>query len=802
MSDVLGIFRVSMRMRIFITTFATLALSIGAECSEKSSPLQIRDALAVRNIAVESPIGISPDGEWVAYTVQDNRKRETPGTVRYSLYTKTGAFVEAEGCDIWIVNTRTGESKNLTESKGTSWSPVWSPDGKYLAFYSDRNGVANLWLWERSTGKLRLASDATVRPFFNSEVVRWSSDSRRLLFKVLPEKMTLEEAEDLVSGPASTGMQVSANRKTSGVTATVYSFIPEDEKKPEQPSEAAVKHPDDWMNRYLSDLATLDLQTGKLNRMIRRRRPLGYWFSPDARYIAYTHFKNVEPNSQQIVYEFSVVSLSDAREHVLVPNLRQEDGGSVSWSPDSTQLAFLTSGPKAQPDCYVVKLDGSDPRNLTNGKYPSFGDPNGGENRPPQWDFEGQNLYLISASQYRQAGSNKIWQVNVASGRVSEIASIPNSNLLKIIGPVSGGRTWIHERSLTVVARDNTAGQIAFESIDLQNSKATELFHAPISLRGSTVTTDVTHAGTIAFVAEDAAHPQDIWILDEKYRTPKRITTTNPQLERTTMGKSRTIEWRSLDGVQLHGALLLPGNYEEGVRYPLIVDVYGGATLSDVVNRFGFGGVGAENMQILATRGYVVLFPDSPLAQGTPLQDLLKTVMPGVNRVIDLGVADPDRLGLMGHSYGGYSTLALLVQTKAFAAAVDSAGVSDLVSDYGSMSTTGEAFGIGWVESGQGGIPGTPWQYRSTFIENSPLFYLDRVQTPLLLVHGALDEAVPPSQTEAVFVGLRRLGKEVVYVKYAGEGHWEGEWGPDNVVDYWQRVITWFDSHLQVRANK
>jgi dipeptidyl aminopeptidase/acylaminoacyl peptidase len=176
--------------------------------------------------------------------------------------------------------------------------------------------------------------------------------------------------------------------------------------------------------------------------------------------------------------------------------------------------------------------------------------------------------------------------------------------------------------------------------------------------------------------------------------------------------------------------------------------------------------------------------------------------MPGVNRVIDLGVADPDRLGLMGHSYGGYSTLALLVQTKAFAAAVDSAGVSDLVSDYGSMSTTGEAFGIGWVESGQGGIPGTPWQYRSTFIENSPLFYLDRVQTPLLLVHGALDEAVPPSQTEAVFVGLRRLGREVVYVKYAGEGHWEGEWGPDNVVDYWQRVITWFDSHLQVRANK
>ena len=801
MEDVLAFFRGALRTKILIGIFASIALGIGAECAEKSSPLQIQDALAVRNIAIESPIGISPDGEWVAYTVQDNRKRQTPGTLRYSLYTKTGAFVEAEGCDIWIANTKTGESKNLTDSKGTSWSPVWSPDGKYLAFYSDRNGAANVWLWERNTGKLRAASEAIVRPFFNSEVVRWSADSRQLLFKVLPENMTLEQAEDLVSGPRPSE-PASNDKMKSGVTASVYSFIPEAQKTTEKPSEVAEKHADDWMNRYLSDLAILDLQAGKLNRVVRKRRPMAYWFSPDARYIAYTHFKTVEPNSQQIVYELSTVSLADARERVLIPNLRQEDGGSVSWSPDSTQLAYLTTGPKVQPDCFVIKVDGGEPLNLTNGKYPSFGDPNGGENRPPQWDSDGRNLYLISPPQYRQSGSNKVWQVNVASGRVSEIVSIPNSVLLNIIGPVSGGRAWNHEHSLILTARDTTTGQIAFESVDLKNGATTQLFSAPISLRGAMVTTDVSHSGTIAFVAEDAAQPQDIWILDEDHRAPRRVTTTNPQLEHVVMGKSRMIEWRSLDGVQLHGALLLPANYQEGVRYPLVVDVYGGANLSDVLNRFGFGVVGAENMQILATRGYAMLFPDSPLGQGTPLQDLLKTVMPGVNRVVEMGVADPDRLGLMGHSYGGYSTLALLVQTKAFRAAVDSAGVSDLLAEYTSMNATGEGFGIGWLESGQGGISGTPWQYRNAFIENSPLFYLDRVQTPLLLIHGALDETVPPSQGEAVFIGLRRLGKEVVYVKYAGEGHWEGEWGPDNVIDYWQRVISWFDAHLQTGANK
>ena len=132
---------------------------------------------------------------------------------------------------------------------------------------------------------------------------------------------------------------------------------------------------------------------------------------------------------------------------------------------------------------------------------------------------------------------------------------------------------------MIVAARDGKNGQVAFQSIDLQGGQIAELFSAPISLRGSTVTTDVSPRGTIAFVAEDAAHPQDIWILDENHRTPKKVTTTNPQLEQATMGKSRMIDWRSLDGVQLHGALLLPANYEEGSRYPLIVDVYGGANL-------------------------------------------------------------------------------------------------------------------------------------------------------------------------------------------------------------------------------
>jgi dipeptidyl aminopeptidase/acylaminoacyl peptidase len=179
------------------------------------------------------------------------------------------------------------------------------------------------------------------------------------------------------------------------------------------------------------------------------------------------------------------------------------------------------------------------------------------------------------------------------------------------------------------------------------------------------------------------------------------------------------------------------------------------------------------------------------------MQDLVKNVMPGVDKVVEMGVADPGRLGLMGHSYGGYSVLSLIVQTTRFKAAIASASQGNLISSYGQIGKDGSAWAVGWLEEGQGRMGGTPWQFRDRYIENSPVFYLDRVKTPLLIVHGALDNTVPPFLADETFVGLRRLGKEVVYAKYEGEGHWQGEWGYANQVDYWNRVIDWFKSHLQ-----
>jgi dipeptidyl aminopeptidase/acylaminoacyl peptidase len=200
-------------------------------------------------------------------------------------------------------------------------------------------------------------------------------------------------------------------------------------------------------------------------------------------------------------------------------------------------------------------------------------------------------------------------------------------------------------------------------------------------------------------------------------------------------------------------------------------------------------------MQLYATRGYAVLFPDCPIKIGTPMRDLADTVLPGIKKVIEMGIVDESRLGVMGQSFGGYSTLCLIVQTKCFKAGVVRLGFGNLVGLYGAMDKDGSASATGRLEDGQGAMGGTPWQFRTRYIENSPIFYLDRVKTPLLIVHGSNDETVPPFLADEIFVDLRRLGKEVTYAKYEGESHYIASYA--NQVDYVSRTIAWFDSHLK-----
>jgi dipeptidyl aminopeptidase/acylaminoacyl peptidase len=800
-----------MRMRYLAPLLAAgggLGLAIAGGASAQSapavSPLPVSEALGMLQFAFRVPIQLSPDGRWVAYTLVDPRRQAALHDPTFFYFSPTGVPTEAAGADVWVTNTVTGERKRLTDGTGASWGPVWSPDGRQLAFYSDRGGATHLWLWDATTGTMRQLSDAIVHPFFGFEVVRWTPDGTQIVAKVLPEGMSIVASARLAAGlTARPEVAARDSASDSAVTVMVYrspaaSMHSRDasawQRAQARDTTNSANAPDALTGRYRSDLALIDVATGRVRRLVRDIALLGWWISPRGDAIAYTNMRHeVSPTSQNIFYDLAVVSLADGANRVIVPKLEQYYGLSVSWSPDEASLAYTTSGVSSQMagerprgDCFIVPASGGTPRNLTPDKHPSFGD----DHRAPLWDAEGRFIYLL--------GADTLWRVSPTRGGLTPVAAVPGHEIREVVAPAVGGRIWSPDgnRSVYVSTRDPVTKKIGVAKIDVAHGHATILFEADQYMSDIIHSVDVAHQ-TMAYVAEDAQHPPDIWVTDANFAHRHQLTHINPAAGNYVFGTTRIITWQGEDGRVLRGALLLPAGYRTGARYPMIVKIYGGSSLSNSVNRFGLSGPGVENMQILATRGYAVLLADSYLRVGTPMHDLAATVLPGVDRVIALGIADSARLGVTGHSYGGYSTLALLVQTPRFKAAVSSAGFSDLFSMYGGMNRDGGAFGIGWAEEGQGRMGGSPWQYRDRYLENSPFFFLDRVQTPVLLVHGGADDTVHPWLAAQTFVALRRLGKEVEYARYENEEHWQGTWRYANALDYWNRVIAWFDQHLQ-----
>jgi dipeptidyl aminopeptidase/acylaminoacyl peptidase len=411
-------------------------------------------------------------------------------------------------------------------------------------------------------------------------------------------------------------------------------------------------------------------------------------------------------------------------------------------------------------------------------------------------------------------GADTVWRAsvsaNVPESAAIPAATVPGHQLVMIVSPFHRGFLASHDggRSMLVLARDRVTQSEGVYRVDLKTGALRRLTEDAVHYGGNPTLMNFDVAadgGHIVFIREDAAHAPDIWISDAELRAPVRVTHANTAFDDYVMGKNQLISWRTGDGRTLYGALLLPSDYRAGQRYPLIVYPYAGANRSRAVGSFGLnlGGAGTENMQVFATRGYAVLLPDAPLPWrvSAPMKEIADLILPGVDRAIELGIADSTRLGVMGHSYGGYTTLSLIVQTTRFKAAVSRAGPGDLFAAFLALGLEGDAaggnmFGAAWAR-GQGRMRGTPWERWDEYHDNSPIYYLDRVRTPLLVIQGTADNAVASHLADEVFVGLHELGREVEYARYASEGHGEPEWAYSNQLDYLTRLVAWFDTHLR-----
>jgi dipeptidyl aminopeptidase/acylaminoacyl peptidase len=614
---------------------------------------------------------------------------------------------------------------------------------------------------------------------WEANVVRWTPDSSKIVLTLVPESIEIKTESPLNSTSSE------ELKKNASLTVTVYSYSPADKIDPER--ERAARN--NYLKLRNTDLSTIDASSGKVQRLVREINPETWWISPEGSSVAFANQKGFESGDTiQHVYDIATAPLSGGMPRVLASNVRSSGPLNLSWSPNGQALAYVTSGPLAQGDCFVVNLKTGESRNLTTGQHPPF---NASTLRAPLWTTDSKGLYLLT--------TNSVWRVSAESGDPVEVATIPERLIKDIVGANDGGDYLSADdgRSVMVLTLDNRTKHEGIYRIDLVKGTYTKIIedarsYADLPFYKLDVSSDGSRA---IYVTQSANRCENIWLLNSKEKIPKQITNINPHLDRYQLGESQLITWRNLNSQTLYGALLLPAGYEHGKRYPVIVSQYPGAFLSDRVNLFGLTNLagGVENFQLLASRGYAVFLPDVPAKAETYMRDIASAVLSGVDKLIDLGIADPERLGVTGLSNGGYGVLSLLVQTTRFKAAVERAGTANLVSAFTQMLDDGSSIHRGGAIYRSGSL----WEKRELYIENSPLFYLDRVQTPLLIIQGTADLQIQSFISDEVFVSLRYLGKEVQYARYRGESHGPADWSYANQLDYLERMISWFDTQLR-----
>jgi dipeptidyl aminopeptidase/acylaminoacyl peptidase len=287
----------------------------------------------------------------------------------------------------------------------------------------------------------------------------------------------------------------------------------------------------------------------------------------------------------------------------------------------------------------------------------------------------------------------------------------------------------------------------------------------------------------------------DLWVGDLDFQNLRKLSDANPQQKEYRWGSAELVQWTSLDGQPLQGILYKPEGFDPKTKYPMIVYFY--ERLSDGLHRHVAPAPGSSsiNYTFYVSRGYLVFLPDIPYRVGAPGQSAVNAILPGVSRLIDRGFVDPKRIGVQGHSWGGYQVAYLVTQSNLFACAEAGAPVSNMTSAYGGIRYSTGLSRMFQYERSQSRIGATLWEAQQNYIENSPIFWANRIQTPLLILHNDRDGAVPWTQGIELFVALRRLGKPCWLLNYNGEDH--GLVRPQNRKDFAVRLQQFFDHYLK-----
>lgn len=636
---------------------------------------------------------------------------------------------------LWIVPVNGGAPRRLTNPPaGSDHSPRWSPDGSRIAFVSDRKGKPQIHVIAVSGGEAQCIETAQ-----RAGVPVWSPDGASLAFTA-----------SVFDKPADW---------------TPYPGAPESDR---QRAEEAANHDPSGEKK---DGAKEPSQVKVISRLRFRMDGVGYF--GDKR----THV---------------FVVPADGSEKARQITSGDFDHNMPSWTPDSK--AIICSACR-RPDADLLSKNDIWRFDVATGEaallYENAGPASGAQVSP-------DGKYLVFAgheSQHKGSTSSHLMLAALdASGKAARAVSL-TARLDRPVG--AAGQSDI--RAMKMVSHQWAADSKGVYFL-LGSRGESNLFFAPVDGSAPSKLTSgeersvadfsVAANGTAALIIGDGATPDELHVLVNG--AERVLTDHNAVARELAVVAPERFTYKGADGWDIDGWVIRPVGYEKGKRYPTVLSIHGGP--------HGAYGAGLTVFfQALASAGFAVVYTN-PRGSQTYGQDFalavvqdwggkdFQDIMAGVDKVIDMGIADPDRLGVMGWSYGGYMTCWTVTQTERFKAAITGAPVSDCLSMIG---TTDIPFFSEWHAGGN------PWtrEGEERLLSRSAIRYMDRVTTPTMVVCGEGDLRCPISQAEEFYLALKRIGKApAVHIRYPGEFH--GLSKPKHKLDRYERTIAWFKHYL------